>query len=648
MIKLKSFLLGSKVKPYQINLEYFEHDIYKISRLVLVICVFLNPSAHVSCLSNDTLYVNQNNTSNSIPKDGSTWQKAFTDLQDALNISNTFGSIEIWVAKGTYRPTRIYNIDNNDEFEIKEKTFLISKATQIYGGFTSGDSEKSQRDSLGQETILTGVLIENGLDTAYHVIVMEADSIGSDWLIDGLVIKYGKASGNTGVNRRGGGLYAYASSSTNLQIRNCLFRGNKASSGGGLYARAVKTACFQIRTSTFENNVSTSDGGGVYATANTACPQLKNSTFLNNKSGNNGGGIFVYSSAFALGTSSPQITSCYFTDNFANGSGGGVFAYAEALNTATASPVITTSIFINNSAGNGGGVSAQAETFNDIAASTDATASPIIVNSVFANNNAKNNGGGIHASAQAASFAPAAYATASPLVTNSTFSENTANHYGGGIYVSAVPIFGTVFISTVSPQITNSILWENRSDNDNDDSGRGDDIYIRQSKSSTFSQSDNSKISYSIVTSGGLFIVARDYDIDTMLVFLHENPNFVDATSGEVSLLPFSPAINRGVNDSVEYGIIKDVYGNPRIYNGVVDIGAFEAGCSSSALAFSSPHDFGIQFTEINTDSIISADNSIVPDKHVIFNGKLGVDLRDNFEIQHNAKFEIKLDGCQN
>ena len=67
---------------------------------------------------------------------------------------------------------------------------------QIYGGFENGDTELSQRDSIGGGTILTGDLDNSEMDTAYHVITMEAVTIDAGWVLDGLVIRDGRATGS--------------------------------------------------------------------------------------------------------------------------------------------------------------------------------------------------------------------------------------------------------------------------------------------------------------------------------------------------------------------------------------------------------------------------------------------------------------------
>jgi len=59
------------------------------------------------------------------------------------------------------------------------------------------------------------------------------------------------------------------------------------------------------------------------------------------------------------------------------------------------------------------------------------------------------------------------------------------------------------------------------------------------------------------------------------------DPQFRDTAAGDFTLLPCSPLINAGTNAPVA-GLLTDLAGNPRILEGVVDIGPYEAPAFSS------------------------------------------------------------------
>ncbi|MFN0215379.1 MAG: choice-of-anchor Q domain-containing protein, partial [Saprospiraceae bacterium] len=62
------------------------------------------------------------------------------------------------------------------------------------------------------------------------------------------------------------------------------------------------------------------------------------------------------------------------------------------------------------------------------------------------------------------------------------------------------------------------------------------------------------------------------------------DPLFRDTAAGDYSLLPCSPLINAGSNAAAA-GILTDIAGNPRILEGTVDIGAYEAPAFALAAA---------------------------------------------------------------
>ena len=91
--------------------------------------------------------------------DGTSWEDAFLDLQDALAASQ--GGDEIWVAAGTYKPT-----DSADRYA----TFDILPGGGgcglfLYGGFVGTESDRSQRDWGSSATgfLLVGVACKEGM-----------------------------------------------------------------------------------------------------------------------------------------------------------------------------------------------------------------------------------------------------------------------------------------------------------------------------------------------------------------------------------------------------------------------------------------------------------------------------------------------------
>jgi hypothetical protein len=111
--------------------------------------------------------------------DGSSWADAYTDLQDAIDlVANSCPGVEIWVAKGTYFPSRDQT-GNASPSDPRDKTFYINTdGTQLYGGFAGTETDKSQRVA-GNETILSGDIgiAGDSTDNCYTVVCIWMDRI---------------------------------------------------------------------------------------------------------------------------------------------------------------------------------------------------------------------------------------------------------------------------------------------------------------------------------------------------------------------------------------------------------------------------------------------------------------------------------------
>ncbi|HCY82091.1 MAG TPA: hypothetical protein DHV22_11060, partial [Xanthomarina gelatinilytica] len=77
------------------------------------------------------IYVNANASGTN---DGTTWENAYANLQDAL--SDASGNV-IWVAAGTYKPTT-----NNDQ----TIAFVVPNNVNLFGGFKGTETHINQRN----------------------------------------------------------------------------------------------------------------------------------------------------------------------------------------------------------------------------------------------------------------------------------------------------------------------------------------------------------------------------------------------------------------------------------------------------------------------------------------------------------------------
>ena len=289
-----------------------------------------------TCPASDTIYVDQAATGDN---DGTTWCNAFTNLQAAIDFQSSCSNRQIWVAEGTYVPTTANSISTSND--ARDTTFLIEDPVKIYGGFTSGATSLSERDSISGNTILTGTL--TGGDTAYHVIFIRADSITSDYEINGFTIKDGKADGSS-VDGNGGGLHMSTTGVIAARIANNIFENNRGKDGGGIFANAnSKSVSPTIINCSFINNKASSRGGGLYMnTTLNADPKLVNCVFSNNNAVNAGGGVRVNGGS----ENTSSFINCSFSNNdSSSGNGGGIQLSGNDSN-----PLISNCIFWDNTA----------------------------------------------------------------------------------------------------------------------------------------------------------------------------------------------------------------------------------------------------------------------------------------------------------
>jgi len=285
-------------------------------------CSFATADTNVCCWGGDIIYVDKSTIYGF--NIGTSWENAYLDLQDALERAMAGCGNQIWVAKGTYKPT-----DGDD----RSISFEMVGGVSIYGGFPPGGG---QRNPAIYQTILSGDISNQSEtdDNSYHVVTCENVNKA---ILDGFTIIAGNADASDGPNCRGGGIHNYNSS---LTIKNCIFRGNSASTGGGICNDDSSdpniTNCIFI-----DNTASGYGGGGMYNRINSS-PIVANCIFCGNqvtKYDGGGGGVGNYD------MSSPTLINCTFVGNSAMGyagTGGGMDNYDNC------SPIVTNCIFWAN------------------------------------------------------------------------------------------------------------------------------------------------------------------------------------------------------------------------------------------------------------------------------------------------------------
>jgi hypothetical protein len=223
-------------------------------------------------------------------------------------------------------------------------------------------------------------------------------------------------------------------------------------------------------------------------------------------------------------SSKTTVIDCTFTANRAT-DGAGMY------NGFNCSPTLINCCFIGNSALEaGGGI------YNDFDSQSTFT------NCIFAGNFAGNQGGGMYYDE-----------IDSSILTNCTFAYNSAEN-GGDAFASdnSFEFFGDTNLS-------NCIIW----------GGQNEIIFDAANNGGS-----NINITYSNIQGGW----PGEGNIDTDPLFADPNgfDNIIGTVDDDLRLLEASPCIDAGDNSAVPPTIATDIEGNPRIFDSIVDMGAYE------------------------------------------------------------------------
>ncbi|MBP7462955.1 MAG: HYR domain-containing protein [Bacteroidales bacterium] len=332
---------------------------------LLIISVVLSVQFCVS----STIYVKYDATG---LNNGSSWENAFQNLQQALDIA--ISGDEIWVARGTYTPTYDYGLGG----DARNRHFRMIEGVAIYGGFAGTETAIAQRSDFGEgglnETILCGdlngddvvsgagssLIISNNSENCYHLFRLSSDItpvLTQAAILDGFTITGGNANAATSPDTQGGGIVIESQSPL---LRNLIIKYNFAKGGGGisLMGPEVNPGLNNtvLQNSVVKNNLSSGGGGGINMVNCGANAEVVNCIISGNMTTMNpgpwnvgGGGIRIYHRA--------KITNCLIENNqapYCVAGGGGIFIdYGHFWS--TLSVIVTGCTIANNHALNGGG-----------------------------------------------------------------------------------------------------------------------------------------------------------------------------------------------------------------------------------------------------------------------------------------------------
>jgi len=349
------------------------------------------------------IYVSETANGNN---DGSSWDDAYTDIQDAIAQSQSGDSI--WVAEGTYYASK------TDETE----SFSLVDGTNFYGGFAGNETSIEQRDIENHETILSGDIDHDGTTAGNTDNIL----IATNGIIDGFIIEDGYSSSD---HERMPNLTMNAqsdSSSSSLKFGPAA-SGNSNSKMGpppmGKNAPSQTGAQNQGHSSpgmvTSGDGESTINGAGIVIWGVSAT--IKNTTVRDCFAGKGGG---IYINVTSELSQQPLLYNVTVENCSSSGRGGGVSIDMKS------NPIFIDCSFINNyCGGKGGGI------YNDFGCS------PRLFNCLFVGNNSEMAGGigndGVSNS----------------ILYNCTFTENESSEQGAAVYQGTGPFNDPIIINSV-------------------------------------------------------------------------------------------------------------------------------------------------------------------------------------------------------
>lgn len=517
------------------------------------------------------------------PENGTSWKNAFMDLQPALDAAAP--GTQIWVAYGTYKPTSVHGlVEEEDFYDVEEfnryKHFRMKNGVEIYGGFAGTETELSQRDIEAQETILSCDLGEadEQNDNCFHIFYHPAGlDLDETAVLDGFSMMGGAADdsaphdagsvmyndGSSPVIRNGWIYWNYSfkgavfyNKDSSMKVTKTKFVNNEApySKGGVFYNENsdIEISECDIANSWAEGD-NDSNGGVIYSVGGKTV--ITDTLFTKNQA-NMGGAIFIESGDL-------DISGCNFEENKGEfgaaiyvKSGNAVisksdfrfndtYSYGDtdgrgAVYMIDSEVEVTDSVFYKHISGRGGAIYSTS--------ATEGGSKLTVINSAFSVNKMTEQGGALYLN------------RTNTDIVNSVFFKNYYGYtpsgtYGGAIYRA----------DNGSLTVTNSIFKSNTA-------GTGKHIH---------DAAGNATVTYSCIVDTSVYAGTGNINSEPMLI----EPEWTPLNFG---LQEGSPCIDTGSNAPFETGgiaeeITKDLIGNDRIIKGkaetpssVVDMGAVE------------------------------------------------------------------------
>ncbi|MEO6832562.1 MAG: T9SS type A sorting domain-containing protein [Chitinophagaceae bacterium] len=256
-------------------------------------------------------------------RNGSSWANAYQASQLRQVLANAVRGTVFWVGAGTYKPTTTTRRDS---------CFVLNDGVRLYGGFAGTETSISQRVAGANVTTLSGNIGSqtDSTDNSRHVI--RIGNVDSTTLIDGFTITGGYAD-DPSYDGRGGGIQVFVGAVYDVSaptISNCIFTKNLAYHGGAIGFYSGGTCQVRIKKCLFANNTAFINaaagsiaglGGAISSESVGANPPafrgkdlstIDSCIFVNNTAWRGGGAVRVDAGP---GDCYEKYTNCVFRDN---------------------------------------------------------------------------------------------------------------------------------------------------------------------------------------------------------------------------------------------------------------------------------------------------------------------------------------------
>ena len=417
------------------------------------------------------------------------------------------------------------------------------------GELTTSQSITIDASNLWDATTSAPGLTISGQDSS-RILRLEGDFAVE---INGITFTNGYSEGY------GGAIYDIGAT---LSLNNCVICSNEGTRGGAIYS---SEATLSLDNCSINGNKATDRGGGLFLGQSEMT--LANCAITNNTASTYGGGI--YNNGMML-----SLYDCEISGNEAGPNGGG-------LSSTYGDMTLVNCTVTNNVADGGGAIRAFSGSFSligcdiidnavggiEVGNSAMLTATDCLI---AGNRNYVNTVAGLTLYGNATLY-------------NCTIVGNKTPDYGGGVAL----MNGTAVLNAYNTIIADNIASSGEADVYFYDSGAVANAY-------------NTLSSFTDWTSGG-----------NNLTYDKSKPLFTNAAAGDYTLAESSQAINKGDDQNVTTSV--DHAGEPRIFGGTVDLGAYEY-----------QFDVGRQIVVDSDADVVDADDGVVTLREALADAESG------------------------